>query len=435
MNKKIIMKNLFIILIALYSWQGNAQVSNTFYGLARKNTPANEIFLATVNPTTGVVTNVSPSSLSPIVNLTGAALDPYNNHYHFIGYNEIKTINLTTGLQTNSAVISNPIAASYFDNFRFNHSDSTLYGLARRYIYDSVTMTGYGEVFLATINTTTGVITQISTNSVGQGYALAGSAIDPYQKVFYYSTGANLVGLDMYNGSIYSNVPIQLPPDNYFDNFTYSCADTALYGLIRTNYFDSIPDPIDTTMYIQILDSTAIHLGKINPNTGVVTVISPVSIAQGGYTLNAGSTIDPSTMVYYYNNGSQLVGVSLITGLVVSQPNLTNPTGQFFELMRIQSNCYEAKQPIRLNSATVTADIRQSNDLLIHPNPSHDWVKIESREDLDKIDIINPFGKVLRSIRVQGKLINIDISPLPQGVYVVKAYGKNKIATAKLVKE
>jgi hypothetical protein len=70
------MKNLFIIIIALCSWQGYAQVSNTFYGLARKNTPANEIFLATVNPTTGVVTNVSPSSLSPIVNLTGAALDP-----------------------------------------------------------------------------------------------------------------------------------------------------------------------------------------------------------------------------------------------------------------------------------------------------------------------------------------------------------------------
>jgi hypothetical protein len=62
-------------------------------------------------------------------------------------------------------------------------------------------------------------------------------------------------------------------------------------------------------------------------------------------------------------------------------------------------------------------------------------VKIESREDLDKIDIINPFGKVLRAIPVQGKLINIDISPLPQGVYVVKAYGKNKITTAKLVKE
>ena len=171
------MKKIFILIAIFVAAKVQAQISNTFYGLARKNTPNNEIFLATINPSTGVVTNISPTSLSPIVNLTGAALDPYNNNYHFVGYNQMKTINLSTGLETNSVVINNPIANSYFDNFRFNNSDSTLYGLARRYIYDSVTMTGYGEVYLSTINTTTGTISQISPNSIGQGFALAGSAI------------------------------------------------------------------------------------------------------------------------------------------------------------------------------------------------------------------------------------------------------------------
>jgi len=430
------MKKLLIFVATFMVAPAQAQISNTFYGLARKNTPNSEIFLATMNPSTGTVTNISPTSLSPIVNLTGAALDPYNNNYHFVGYNQMKTINLSTGLETNSVVINNPIANSYFDNFRFNNSDSTLYGLARRYIYDSVTMTGYGEVYLSTINTSTGTITQISPNSIGQGFALAGSAIDPYQKIFYYSTGANLVGVDMYTGLVYSNPPISiLGGGNYFDNFTYSCVDTALYGLIRTNYFSYEYDSLimDT---IKTLDSTAIHLGRINPSTGVVTKISPTKLDQGGYTLNAGSTIDPSTMTYYYNNGYQLVGVSLVTGLKVSQQTINNTNGQFFELMRIQSNCYEAYKPIRQNSpASVSSSLKQNN-ILIFPNPTNGMIELKNNNTIVKVEIFDVVGKLCLTHNIQSTDQKIDVSNLQPGNYFLKAYSKSKeLYLSKFVKE
>lgn len=430
------MKKLFIFVTIFIVAQSQAQISNTFYGLARKNTPTSEIFLATINPSTGVVTNISPTSLSPIINLTGAALDPYNNNYHFVGYNQIKTINLSTGLETNSVVINNPIANSNFDNFRFNNSDSTLYGLARRYIYDSVTNTGYGEVFLSTINTTTGTIAQISPNSIGQGFALAGSAIDPYQKIFYYSTGANLVGVDMYTGLVYSNPPISIiGGGKYFDNFTYSCVDTALYGLIRTNYFSYAYDSLimDT---IQTLDSTAIHLGKINPSTGVVSKISPTKLDQGGYTLNAGSTIDPSTMTYYYNNGYQLVGVSLLTGLKVSQQTINNTNGQFFELMRIQSNCYGANKPIRQNIPTsVTSSLKQNN-ISIFPNPTSGVIELENNSNVIKIEIFDIVGKCVLTHNFISINHKIDVSTLQKGNYILKAYSKNKqYSISKFIKE
>ncbi len=430
------MKKIFILIAIFVAAKVQAQISNTFYGLARKNTPNNEIFLATINPSTGVVTNISPTSLSPIVNLTGAALDPYNNNYHFVGYNQMKTINLSTGLETNSVVINNPIANSYFDNFRFNNSDSTLYGLARRYIYDSVTMTGYGEVYLSTINTTTGTISQISPNSIGQGFALAGSAIDPYQKIFYYSTGTNLVGVDMYTGLVYSNPPISIPAGGTnFDNFTYSCIDTALYGLIRTNYFSYEYDSLimDT---IKTLDSTAIHLGRINPSTGVVTKISPTKLDQGGYTLNAGSTIDPSTMTYYYNNGYQLVGVSLLTGLKVSQQIINNTNGQFFELMRIQSNCYEAYKPIRQNApASVTSSLKQNN-IIIFPNPTTGMIELKNSNAVVKIEIFDMVGKLLLTQKINSMNQKVDVSNLQTGNYLLKAYSKsNQFDVLKFVKE
>lgn len=430
------MKKIFILIAIFVAAKVQAQISNTFYGLARKNTPNNEIFLATINPSTGVVTNISPTSLSPIVNLTGAALDPYNNNYHFVGYNQMKTINLSTGLETNSVVINNPIANSYFDNFRFNNSDSTLYGLARRYIYDSVTMTGYGEVYLSTINTTTGTISQISPNSIGQGFALAGSAIDPYQKIFYYSTGTNLVGVDMYTGLVYSNPQISIPAGGTnFDNFTYSCIDTALYGLIRTNYFSYEYDSLimDT---IKTLDSTAIHLGRINPSTGVVTKISPTKLDQGGYTLNAGSTIDPSTMTYYYNNGYQLVGVSLLTGLKVSQQIINNTNGQFFELMRIQSNCYEAYKPIRQNApASVTSSLKQNN-IIIFPNPTTGMIELKNSNAVVKIEIFDMVGKLLLTQKINSMNQKVDVSNLQTGNYLLKAYSKsNQFDVLKFVKE
>ena len=430
------MKKIFILIAIFVAAKVQAQISNTFYGLARKNTPNNEIFLATINPSTGVVTNISPTSLSPIVNLTGAALDPYNNNYHFVGYNQMKTINLSTGLETNSVVINNPIANSYFDNFRFNNSDSTLYGLARRYIYDSVTMTGYGEVYLSTINTTTGTISQISPNSIGQGFALAGSAIDPYQKIFYYSTGTNLVGVDMYTGLVYSNPPISIPAGGTnFDNFTYSCIDTALYGLIRTNYFSYEYDSLimDT---IKTLDSTAIHLGRINPSTGVVSKISPTKLDQGGYTLNAGSTIDPSTMTYYYNNGYQLVGVSLLTGLKVSQQIINNTNGQFFELMRIQSNCYEAYKPIRQNApASVTSSLKQNN-IIIFPNPTTGMIELKNSNAVVKIEIFDMIGKLLLTQKINSMNQKVDVSKLQTGNYLLKAYSKsNQFDVSKFVKE
>jgi hypothetical protein len=286
------MKNFLLFLLLFVTPELEAQTPNNPHNTTKKNyfstivdsTNSYEKFdsatirLGTTNPSDGMVYNFGSNTYTMAVNLTGAALNPYTNSYIFIGLNNINTLNLATGNLSNSVPLNNPIAASYFDNFRFNNADSTMYGLARRNVFDPTTMTTIGEVFLAKANTQTGLITQISPTSVGFGFALAGSAIDPYQMVYYYSTGTRLVGLDIYDGSVFSSVPIQVTDGINFDNFTYSCADTALYGLIRQNYFSYEKNPIDPLDSIQVLDSSTIKLGRIDPKTGIVTTISPKSL-------------------------------------------------------------------------------------------------------------------------------------------------------------
>ena len=434
-------KPLLFILLCFLSFTGFAQSGNLF-GIVRKNyystvydpIDSSIIFqqfdsatirLGNLDLSNGAVSNISTTAYNEPVNLTGAALNPYDNTFNFIGYADIISFDLSSGAILHRATLNNPIAASYFDNFRFNNSDSTMYGLARRTIYDSTTMMNTGEVYLAKINTLTGTITQISSTSVAQGYAMSGSAIDPYQMVYYFSTGSTLMGIDIYNGAIFSNPSIQLPAQTYFDNFTYSCADSTIYGLVRQNFFSYVLDTLFPGDSVAVLDSATLRLGKIDPNTGVVTIVSPTTVDQGGYSLNAGSVVDPSTMTYYYSNGAAIVGVSLASGAMVSNNNFNFADGDYFDLMRNFGNCIAATA-VRTNSgSTGISETIGFGSISIFPNPANGFIQIETDEILKSVDIISLDGKHVSGLSGASVKNRIDISSLSSGIYFLKAVSGN----------
>jgi hypothetical protein len=293
-------------------------------------------------------------------------------------------------------------------------------------------------MYLATIDANTGTITEISPTSIGQGFAFSGSAIDPHQMVFYYSNGAQLVGLDMYNGSIFSNPTLSYPNGGqYFDNFTYSCADTSLYGLVRTNYYSQFYDP-QTMMTTQVFDSAAVHLGKVNPTTGEVTKISTQSLGVGSFSINGSSTIDPVNLIYYFIGGSSsglaIYGVSLQTGLVVSQGTMSNANAQYFDMMRIQSDCYES-QPIRFAPSASNQDLLSNAfEVQVFPNPFSDELNISAETTLQKIELYHANGALLFEMELSGKEFTLDTRVFDNGVYFMKASGAHGVTCVKIVK-
>ena len=425
--------NCLLVLIMGMISLASAQTSNTLYGIVRKNYFTNQNFdsctirMGSANTLNGIVTNIGSNAYKMGINLTGAALNPYDSTYIFISSdNEINTLSLSNGQLINQVAINNPIASSYFDNFRFCHGDSTMYGLARRNYFDSTLNMIVGQLYLAKINTTTGTITQISPNSLGQGYALAGSAIDPYQMVYYYSTGSNLIGLDMYTGLIYTNSAIQLPANNYFDNFTYSCIDTALYGLVRTNYFNNV-NP-------NLLDSSTVRLGKINPTTGVVTILSTSSLYGIGYSLNAGSAIDPNNMTFYYSIGSHLVGASLFNGQLNSVDSLTFANGDYFDLMRNFDNC-RTISIIRNNTSTGISETGEST-ISIAPNPANEFINIQSKDLISTLEIYNLQGQLMMSEKSGSSIQQLSLLNFKTGIYLLKVTMKDgSIVSKKIVKQ
>lgn len=382
------------------------------------------IRLGTVDPLSGVVSNLSENEYPLAINLTGATINPYSNHYYIGSGLNLLTFDISTGNLINSAPITGEIPSAYFQNYRFNPSDTTIYGMIPQNFYsvyfDSLSMSNIEvldstQIRFGSINPSTGLFTLIGNTSYNNIYTLAGNSIDPFQMVYYYSAVNKLIGIDLYSGAPFSAVNIQLPQGGIFENIAYSCADTSIYGLTRQNYVSTVYDEI-LMEYVQVYDSTTFRLSKIDPNTGVVTFISPFNIQAGG-NLTGGAFIDPATMTYFFNHGNKIVGVSMITGLITSSVIKSYPSGEIaFDMMRSTQNCYGVSR-IR-NNTTLEIDELSSleTEVILYPNPVQNELSVSSKKAIQSVSIVDLRGTVLIESHTNTLLVN----QLPNGVYLAK---------------
>ncbi len=230
--------------------------------------------------------------------------------------------------------------------------------------------------------------------------------------------------MDLYSGEVYRNLPIQNFDGIAFDNFSYSCSDTALYGLIRKNYFST---EFDSTLGfpIETLDSATVRLGKINLTTGDISIVSPYSIVSGGYSLNAGSTIDPSTDTYYFSNGDQIIGVNLYTGITTTNPNLNYEEGMYFDLMRNFGDCRNALRTRQNPATTGINNVNASSALRLFPNPANEFINLQLDANNQLISITDLTGKIVLRIQSNGNSqLQIPVNQLSEGMYLVSINAK-----------
>ena len=425
------MKQLLCMLtiVGLFSLPTQAQV---LYGLLRTSNPAG-VKLGTLDLSSGSFTALGNNAITSNVNITGAALDLNTNSYYFLtqgGTNGIAmTVGINDGAVNNQVPLFNPIAPSSFNNFRFNTSDSTLYGLAGRYIPGAGPGQGTGELYFSSMNPATGEITQISPQSILDSYSLSGSAIDPHQMVYYFSKGSQFYGIDMYNGQVYSSHTLSFPEGGVnFANYTYNCADTTIYGIISAS---------NTPPF-------TCYLGKVNSATGEVTRVSQTPLPYNTFSVNASSTIDPLTGTYYCvsqqsGGGNAVVGISVTSGAVVSVHPLTTATSgsAYFDLIRHPSDCLGAAayRP-NTNGGGGSAGIENfnSNGSKVYPNPFTDLLTIEASAPMNELIMTDLQGKVIFEIFPLQKQINLDLMMLPSGIYMLEIQTANGIELMKVVK-
>ncbi len=396
------------------------------------------IRLGNIDPTSGVVSNIGNSAYNAGINLNGATLNPYLNHYYIGSGLNLLSFDMNTGDIINNVPISGPLPSSSFQNLRFNPSDSIIYGMVPNNFYssyfDSIAMVTIEvldstQIRFASIDPSTGQYSLIGNISHSNIYTLAGNSIDPYQMVYYYSAVNRLIGVDIYTGNTFSSVPIQLPSSAIFENISYSCVDSSIYGITRQNYISSVYDSL-LMIDLEVLDSTMFRLSKINPTTGVVTFISASNIGAGG-NLSGGSFIDPNSMTFFFSNGNQIVGASLVSGLITSSVTKTFTSAAFaLDMMRSTLNCFGASK-IRNNSATGVDEIENlETDCILFPNPAQNEISLKIEALLNNIEIVDIKGVVV--LETKEKII--DVSALTNGIYFAKIFTQNgKISVRKFV--
>ena len=399
------MKKTFLIVLALLGTELHAQIDNTMYGLYRILNPTS-VQLASIDPINGMITPIGAvNTLSTSINATGAALNPYNMSYTYQDEDSWLSVDLQNGTVLNDVTVTLPNTIGDFNNFRFNTADTNMYGLYSQVIYDPLTGIITGDMRLATCDLTSGAVSIISPTSIAQSYTMTGSAIDPYLMVYYFESEGKFVGLDLYNGQVYSEPMITLMGNGItFDNFAYSCADTTMYGLIMENGVKA--------------------LGKINVSTGVVTQL-PTLLNFDNYIMNSGGAIDPANLVYYFqtmdSTGIKLVGLSLIDGSVVSQP-VISANGNYFDMYRIQSDCYEA-EATRLNPATASIEATEIS-VKLYPNPVQEELQIEASSSIEVLEIQQLNGSVIYSQMPNETSARVSVAGLSSGMYLLNVKTK-----------
>lgn len=80
-------------------------------------------------------------------------------------------------------------------------------------------------------------------------------------------------------------------------------------------------------------------------------------------------------------------------------------------------------------------EVKQSNEVVVYPNPTNGHVNIVSQVALSSIQIVDITGKVVYSNSVSSSFETIDLSSLPSGVYHIKTITSDGQSIKKLIKQ
>ena len=82
------------------------------------------------------------------------------------------------------------------------------------------------------------------------------------------------------------------------------------------------------------------------------------------------------------------------------------------------------------NTGTASVDDVFANKFKMFPNPAKDLVRIQTEENIDKVEVYSVIGK---KVHQQIKSTEINIQNLQSGLYLLKIYADSKVVTKKLV--
>ncbi|MDT0295645.1 T9SS type A sorting domain-containing protein [Mesonia ostreae] len=88
-----------------------------------------------------------------------------------------------------------------------------------------------------------------------------------------------------------------------------------------------------------------------------------------------------------------------------------------------------------INQQNLSAGEKEVQRIAIYPNPATNFIKIESENRVDNVEIYSTLGKLVKKYINLSKEQRLEVSELPKGIYMVKINSVKKNYLFKLIKE
>lgn len=289
------------------------------------------------------------------------------------------------------------------------------------------------------------IVTSASSNIV---YSLAGPSGVDYDLYIYNSAGTQIGSGTSSTASESVSLTSQAAGTYYIKVIGYNGANSATcYTITATaTAITGCQSSYDVST-----NGTTSGAAVIPFNTNITGLISP-SADVDNYKFvitNAGTiTVSLTTLPADYdlkllNSAGTQVGISQNGSTTSESISYTAAAGTYYAQVygyngaNSASTCYTLK--VQLGTASVTStEITQADVLRIYPNPVTSELSIAVPGEINgqgTIRIIDPKGIVVAQQRATGKLQKIDVSHLPNGVYLLQVSNGKVNTSSKFVKQ
>ena len=311
---------------------------------------------------------------------------------------------------TNGSIIYNP----YFSpsgtgarELKYDNTNDSLYGL----YWDS----SLSQFFIASVNSSTGLCTHITSNPIVglTSTAQGATAFDDIHHRYFTLQNNQLFSIDALSGNLISSPALIFSSGDQLIHFCYNNTLDTLNGLIQNS------------------NTQLCYVAYINTMTGAIAKVgSGTTFGFGG----GSSTIDRINQryIYAYTAGGSIfyiTTVDIVTGNVIS--NKLIPLGSGDNIHSISFDNIRGKLfGIQWDSDGVTPInyYKSASNIRIYPIPANNNIIIQSSTTLGTIIIYNAFGKILFQAKSKSNQEQIDIDDFPAGIYTILVKEKyNKI--------
>ncbi|SRX55788.1 T9SS type A sorting domain-containing protein [Aequorivita sp. CIP111184] len=200
-----------------------------------------------------------------------------------------------------------------------------------------------------------------------------------------------------------------------------------------------------------ILWSSGAGINKLNPDTGVSVVISGVSAQYFGK-LNLDGCVTPATptgdSMQTFVQGATLADIVIdptdVTWFAteVDAINNTNPlpsntplqNGETYYAVNIVNGCLSDPFAVTVTVTLSTTEFNDAN-FSYYPNPTRDKLMLKHTATITEISISNLLGQNILDLHPQNSDVELDLSFLPKGIYLLTVSASENRKTIKIIKE